>query len=121
EAAESFGLGPIAHHVAGPGFMIGTLGFVMNTARYDALPADLRAVIDETTGPAAAAALGRAWDAAEQHGRDYMAADRSALKARPADKIEHRGATFHPLHKDSPDPPEKGGKPAQAFLDAYRQ
>jgi TRAP-type transport system periplasmic protein len=121
EAAESFGLGPIAHHVAGPGFMIGTLGVVMNTARYDALPADLRAIIDETTGPIAAAALGRAWDAAEQRGRDYMAANHSALKALPADQVEAMRTTLQPLLKDSADALEKSGKPARAFLDAYRQ
>ena len=41
----------------------------MNKARYDALPADLKAVIDANSGLALARRIGRLWDAAEEPGR----------------------------------------------------
>src|SRR3546814_19727090 len=43
--------------------------FTMNKARYEALPADLRAVIDANSGIALAKQIGRVWDEAEQPGR----------------------------------------------------
>ena len=121
EAAESFGLGPIAHHVSGPGFLTGTLGFVMNAARYDSLPADLRAIVDDTTGPKAVEALGHNWDAAEQHGHDYMLANNAEIKSLDAAQVDSMKTILEPLLKDSVDALEKSGKPASAFLDAYRQ
>src|SRR3546814_11585014 len=54
----------------------------MNKARYEALPADLRAVIDANSGIALAKQIGRVWDEAEQPGR-------AAAKA--------SGASFHSI------------------------
>src|SRR3546814_14402062 len=56
--------------------------FTMNKARYEALPADLRAVIDANSGIALAKQIGRVWDEAEQPGR-------AAAKA--------SGASFHTI------------------------
>ena len=42
----------------------------MNRARYDGLPDDIRKIIDETTGMALAARLGRLWQDDEKPGRD---------------------------------------------------
>ncbi len=41
--------------------------FLMNRARYDALPADLRAVIDRNSGVGLAKRIGRIWQDAEQN------------------------------------------------------
>ena len=41
----------------------------MNPAKYNSLPADLKALIDKSSGPAAAENFGKAWEAAETHGR----------------------------------------------------
>jgi TRAP-type C4-dicarboxylate transport system substrate-binding protein len=46
-----------------------TFLFAMNKARYEGLPADLRAVIDAASGAALVAAAGRAWDTAEAPAR----------------------------------------------------
>jgi len=48
--------------------------FAMNKARYDALPEDLRRVIDDNSGTALAKQIGRLWDAAEKPGRDAAVA-----------------------------------------------
>ncbi|NJL08106.1 MAG: TRAP transporter substrate-binding protein, partial [Methylacidiphilales bacterium] len=54
-----------------PTFYAATFVLVMNKARYDSLPADLKAVIDANSGRAAAQMAGRAWDeaSAEVRGR----------------------------------------------------
>ncbi|WP_299390997.1 TRAP transporter substrate-binding protein [Pelagibius sp.] len=47
--------------------------FAMNKARYDALPEDLRQVIDANSGIPLAKKIGRLWDEAEAPGRDAAA------------------------------------------------
>ncbi len=119
EAAESFGLGTVTRHVVEPGFMSGSLILVMNAARYGALPADLRAIIDETTGPAAAEKLGERWDAAEQHGRAYMLGSNVSINTLPAAEVERFHATLTPMVKQAVEAVDKAGKPGTAFLAAY--
>ncbi len=47
--------------------------FAMNKARYEALPADLRQVIDDNSGVPLAKKIGRVWDLAEAPGRQAAA------------------------------------------------
>lgn len=121
EAAESFGLGTVTRYVAEPGFVTATLGLVMNRAKYDALPPDLRAIIDETSGPAAAEALGRRWDAAEEHGRAYMAANKVTLHRMDEAALNAMRGDLEPLALEAIDALEKAGKPARAFVVDYRR
>jgi TRAP-type C4-dicarboxylate transport system substrate-binding protein len=51
---------------AAPTFYTATFVLVMNRARYQGLPEDLRAVIDANSGAGAAAMAGRGWDEASQ-------------------------------------------------------
>jgi TRAP-type C4-dicarboxylate transport system substrate-binding protein len=51
---------------------VNSFGVVMNEASYAALPPDLQALIDQTTGMEAARTVGARWDAAEVPGREYM-------------------------------------------------
>ncbi|TSE34962.1 Solute-binding protein [Tepidimonas charontis] len=51
------------------------LAFAMNKARYEALPAELKKVIDDNSGPTLSAAFGKAMDDADKTGREI------ALKA----------------------------------------
>jgi TRAP-type C4-dicarboxylate transport system substrate-binding protein len=59
--------------------------FAMNKARYEALPPDLRQVIDDNSGIALAKQIGRVWDEAERPGREAAEAE---------------GATFHVIEGD---------------------
>jgi TRAP-type transport system periplasmic protein len=55
----------VRHHTEIPGsptFYIATFILAMNRARYDAMPADLRAVLDANSGQVAADMAGRVWD-----------------------------------------------------------
>ncbi len=80
-----------------PTFVGGTLVLTMNAAKYDGLPADLRALIDETTGPAAVTAFGQRWDAADAHGRDYLAASKVAFNTLAPDELAKLQAVLKPV------------------------
>ena len=121
EAAESFGLGAVTRHVTEPGFVTATVALVMNNATYDALPADLKAIIDETSGPAAAQNLGAQWDAAERHGRAAMLAQGVAIQTFEPAEVERMKERLAPLVAASIANLAKAGRPAQEMLDAYRR
>ncbi len=120
EAAEAFGLASVTRFVAEPPFSNATLALMMNMARYDALPPDLKSLIDDTTGPAAAEKLGVVWDAAELHGREALLAQKVSIKMMAPDEVAKFKMLVEPITAESVGELAKAGKPAQAFLDAYR-
>jgi TRAP-type C4-dicarboxylate transport system substrate-binding protein len=119
EAALSLDLGAVAKHATEPGLSTAPFAFVMNPAKYNSLPADLKALIDKTTGPAAAERFGKEWEAAEKHGRDeeikqgvqihtLSGADIAEIKRKAAPRIEEAIAAV-----------EKSGKPGRKFFEEY--
>jgi TRAP-type transport system periplasmic protein len=119
EAALSLDLGTVAKYATEPGFSTAPFAFVMNPAKYNSLPADLRALIDRTSGPAAAEQFGKMWEAAEKHGRDeeikqgvqintLSDADIAEIKRRVAPQIEAAIAAV-----------DKAGKPGRKFFEEY--
>lgn len=119
EAAEAFGLGSVTKFVSEPGFMTATLALALNADKYKSLPDDLKKIVDETTGPIAAVELGKRWDAAEQHGREYMVGQKVSIVTLAPDQIQKMRTTLEPVLKASIDAWEKQGKPAQALVDEY--
>jgi TRAP-type C4-dicarboxylate transport system substrate-binding protein len=119
EAALSLDLGAVVKNATEPGLATATFAFAMNPAKYNALPADLKALIDKTSGPAAVERFGKEWEAAEKHGRDeeikqgvqmhtLSDADIAEIKKRVAPQIE---AAVEAV--------EKAGKPGRKFLEEY--
>jgi TRAP-type C4-dicarboxylate transport system substrate-binding protein len=119
EAAESFGLASVTQHVMEPTFLPSTLLLAMNQAKYDALPPDLRAIIDDTTGPAAAEAFGARWDLAQQHGRDAMGAAKVGINTLAPAEVEKLRTTLQPVVRDDVALLDKAGKPASQFMEDY--
>jgi TRAP-type C4-dicarboxylate transport system substrate-binding protein len=72
EAALAFKLGTVCKYVIEPGWSAATFSLMMNPAKYASLPADLRKLIDDTTGPEAAARIGAAFEKADIAGKTYM-------------------------------------------------
>jgi TRAP-type C4-dicarboxylate transport system substrate-binding protein len=68
EAAKAFKLSEVTKHVVAVNIFTASQFTVMNLAKYNALPADLKAVIDELSGPWGAEFAGAAWDKAEHEG-----------------------------------------------------
>lgn len=66
----------------------------MNKARYDGLPADIRAIIDETTGITLAKRLGRLWQDDEEPGRAIaLEQGHSIITLTEAERERWRAAT----------------------------
>jgi len=68
EAGKAFKLIEITKHVTALGIYTASQFTVMNLAKYNALPTELRGVIDELSGPWGAEFAGAAWDKAEEEG-----------------------------------------------------
>jgi TRAP-type C4-dicarboxylate transport system substrate-binding protein len=67
-----------------PGGLYNTsFAMLMNQAKYDALPADLKKAVDELSGEHAARLIGRGWDKVDRQGLAYMQA--SGVQFRAAD------------------------------------
>jgi TRAP-type C4-dicarboxylate transport system substrate-binding protein len=119
EGALSLDLGAVAKHSTEPGMATAPFALVMNPAKYNSLPDDLKALIDKTSGPAAAEQYGKMWEAAERHGREEFIkqgvqmhmlsdADVAEIKKRMAPKIEEAIAAV-----------DKTGKPGRKFFEEY--
>jgi TRAP-type C4-dicarboxylate transport system substrate-binding protein len=119
EGALSLDLQSVAKHSTEPGMATAPFALVMNPAKYNSLPPDLKALIDKASGPSAAEEYGKLWEAAEKHGRDEFIkagvqihtlsdADVAELKKRMAPHIEEAIAAV-----------DKAGKPGRAFYEAY--
>jgi TRAP-type C4-dicarboxylate transport system substrate-binding protein len=74
EAALAFQIAKSLKSVTALNATAATFAVVMNKAKYDSLPADLRRLIDETTGVEAARRIGALFDGAEAAGRKYLEA-----------------------------------------------
>ena len=73
EAAQAFQLARSLKSVTVLNATAATFGLVMNEQKYRSLPEDLRKLIDDTTGVAAARRVGKVYDDAEAAGRAYVA------------------------------------------------
>jgi len=87
ESVESFKIDKVIRFATSfPGGLYNTsFVFMMNQAKYDSLPADVKKVVDELSGEAAARAFGRGWDKVDRRGLAFMqAAGVQFAKADPA-------------------------------------
>jgi TRAP-type transport system periplasmic protein len=113
EAAQSFDLGTVAKYSQEPG--------VMNQRKFDGLPADLREIIEMTTGVAQAGRFGAAFDAAEKAGRDYMISKGVQITTLTPEEFAKIKTRLEPITVKSIEEVEKQGKPAKAFLADYQR
>ncbi|MCY7315597.1 MAG: TRAP transporter substrate-binding protein [Rubrivivax sp.] len=76
ESVESFKIDKVIKHgTQFPGGLYNTsFVFMMNQAKYDALPADVKRAIDEMSGEFAARMFGKAWDKVDRRGMAFMQA-----------------------------------------------
>jgi TRAP-type C4-dicarboxylate transport system substrate-binding protein len=119
EGAASFDIATVAKNTLEPGVSSATFALVMNPAKYAALPNDLKALIDKTTGAAAAEKFGSMWDAAEREGKDSMLAKGTQVYVLPADELAKMKKAFAPQIDAAVADVEKQGRPGRAFFDAY--
>jgi TRAP-type transport system periplasmic protein len=76
ESVEGFKIDKVIKHATiFPGGLYNTsFVFMMNQAKYDALPADVKKIVDEMSGEFAARLIGRGWDKVDRRGMAFMQA-----------------------------------------------
>ena len=76
ESVEGFKIDKVIKYATRfPGGLYNTsFVFMMNQAKYDSLPADVKKVIDEMSGESAARLMGRGWDNVDRRGLAFMQA-----------------------------------------------
>lgn len=95
--------------------------FGMNQARYDALPADLKKVIDANSGATLSADIGKIWDNSQAAGRK-LAKDRgNTFHMIPASELQAWVQASAPLYRDYVSDMDKKGLPGQQMLQDARE
>lgn len=100
----------------------------MNQARYDGLPADLKAVIDRNSGAALSQQAGKVWDESQAVGRKPAVDRGNQFYTVPAAEVDLWIKASHPLYDDWAADMDKRGLPgkqmlldAQALLAKYKK
>jgi TRAP-type C4-dicarboxylate transport system substrate-binding protein len=86
ESVEAFKIDKVVRYgTTFPGGLYNTsFVFMMNQARYDSLPPDVKKAVDELSGEAAARRFGQAWDKADRRGLAFMQASGVQMSAADA-------------------------------------
>jgi TRAP-type transport system periplasmic protein len=120
EAGLAYDLASVVKYAIEPPLASATFALVMNPAKYNSLPPDLRALIDEESGVAGAASFGKAWEAQEKFARDLQISKNGleiiTLPDGEVAKIKQIGKT---QTQEAIAALEKQGKPARKFLEEY--
>jgi TRAP-type C4-dicarboxylate transport system substrate-binding protein len=120
EAGLAYDLASVAPFALDPGMASATFVTVMNPAKYNSLPPDLRALLDKEAGVAAAESFGKAWVAQEKFARDLETSKKGLTINTLSDSDI---AKLKGLARKQTDEEiarlEKDGKPAKAFMAEY--
>lgn len=119
EGAASFDLGIAARYVVEPGVSSATFAVVMNPAKYNELPDDLKALIDKTTGPDRAEWFGKMWDDAEKAGKESIIAKGVKINLLAGNELAEIKKTVASINENYVAELEKKNLPARAFYQAY--
>ena len=120
EAAQSFQLASSIKSVDEVNAYAVTFALVMNEKKYESLPADLKKIIDETTGVDEARRVGAKYDEAEASGRKYLVDNKVDIIVPSAEEQQAFKAPLQPIVKEVIDSVQAKGLPAQKFYDDLR-
>lgn len=118
EGAQSFQVGTVAKFSYEPGINAASFFWVMNPASYEKLPADLRVLIDNSTGPATAERIGKELDDAETSGRNYLSGKGVEIVTFSQAMRSEMGAAVKPIIDSTLAKLEAKGQAARQFYDA---
>jgi len=119
EGAASFDIGTVAKYTLEPGVSSATFGVVMNPEKYESLPADLKSLIDKTTGPAAAETFGKMLDDAETAGKSSLIAKGVNVSVLANEELDQMKKLFAQQNDIAVELVDKKGQPGRAFFAAY--
>ena len=120
EAGLAYDLASVVKYSLDPPLASGTFAFVMNPAKYNSLPADLRALIDKESGVKGAVSFGEAWQAQEKFARDLETTKKGLeIITLPDSDVAKMKALAKPIIEKAIDEQEKAGRHAREFIAAY--
>lgn len=120
EAGLAYDLASVVHYAIEPPMASATFALVMNPAKYNSLPPDLRAILDKESGVAGAESFGRAWQAQEKFARNLEITKKGLqIITLPDSEVAKMKKLAQPIIDKAIADLEKQGKPAREFLAAY--
>ena len=119
EAGFAYKLGAVAPYAIEPPLASATFATVMNPAKYNSLPPDLRAILDKESGVKAAVDFGKEWQDFEVFARKHFVEQGLKIIVMPDPEVAKMKALSKPIIEDALAKLQKEGKPAQAFFNAY--
>jgi TRAP-type transport system periplasmic protein len=125
EAASDFRIGEVAKFAtetpqSRPAMYTSVLMFLMNQAKYDALPADLKAVIDRNAGAQLSASFGKRWDDSLEPARKGLVAKGSQVYVLPEAEVDGWMKAVAPVTEEWIVDAEKKGLPSRAMIQDAR-
>ena len=123
ESVESFKIDKVIKHATSfPGGLYNTsFVFMMNQAKYDALPAEVKKAVDELSGEYAAKLFGMGWDKVDRRGMAFMQAAGVQMGKADAGFVAGVKAKVAPLEDEWAKAAEgKGLKNAKKVLGEFR-
>jgi TRAP-type C4-dicarboxylate transport system substrate-binding protein len=119
EAGFAYDLVSVSPYALDPPLASATFAMVMNPAKYNSLPADLKAILDKESGVTGAMSFGKAWQDFDKSARETEIKKGLQISTlSPADVAKIK-ALAKPIIEKAIDEQEKAGKPAREFFAAY--
>jgi TRAP-type C4-dicarboxylate transport system substrate-binding protein len=119
EAGLAYDLGTVCKYAIEPPLASAPFVLAMNPAKYNALPAALRAILDKESGVAGALSFGKAWQAQEEFARDLLIKRGLEIITLPDSDMAKMKELAKPIVEGAIAALEKQGKPAREFYAAY--
>jgi TRAP-type transport system periplasmic protein len=120
EAGLAYDLASVVKYAIEPPLASATFALVMNPAKYNSLPPDLRALIDKESGVAGAVSFGKAWETQEKVARDLEISKKGLeIITLPDGEVAKLKQIGKSQTQEAIAALEKQGKPARQFLDEY--
>jgi TRAP-type C4-dicarboxylate transport system substrate-binding protein len=120
EAGLAYDLASVVKYAIEPPLASATFALVMNPAKYNSLPPDLRTLIDKESGVAGAVSFGKAWETQEKVARDLEISKKGLeIITLPDGEVAKLKQIGKSQTQEAIAALEKQGKPARQFLDEY--
>ncbi len=119
EAGFAYKLAAVVPYTIEPPLASATFAMVMNPAKYNSLPPDLRAILDKEAGVAGAMSFGKAWQDFEKFARKTFVDKGLKIITLPDSEVAKMKELSKPIIKNALDAQEKAGHKAREFFAAY--
>lgn len=103
-----------------PAMYTAVISLLMNQAKYDSLPADLKVVIDRNSGAQLSATMGKRWDSSLAPAKKVAQAKGNSIYVLPDTEVDVWMKTTAPVAEEWVSNAEKRGLPGKAMLQDAR-